>query len=474
MGRISVAELIELVLDPDSFQSWDEPIDSSGLDETYQSELKTAAERSGIDESIITGQALVKGRPVAVIINEFSFLAGSIGQAAANRIVKAIRRATAEELPLLATTASGGTRMQEGTPAFVKMVDISRAVMNHRAHGLPYLVYLRHPTTGGVFASWGSLGHITVAEPGALVGFLGPKVYEVLNGDPFPSGVQVSDNLVRRGIIDAVVLPEELPLVVDRTLSILVDPASPSTRERRAPATEPRRSVWESVTLTRRPDRPGVRELLRYGSDVTVRLQGTETGEHDSAMLVALARIDGEPCVVIGQDRSTQSRIKPMGPAALREAGRGMRLADELGLPLVSIIDTPGAELSREAEEGAIAGEIARCISGMSQLSVPSVSVLLGEGTGGGALALLPASVTLAAENSWLAPLPPEGASAIMHGDIDHAEKLAVSQRIGAFDLLAAGTVDRIITEYDDDTAESLARAISSEIGAQLRQFGGR
>ena len=137
-------------------------------------------------------------------MGEFGFLAGSIGRAAADRLVAAVERATAEGLPLLAAPVSGGTRMQEGTPAFVQMVRISAAVAAHKAAGLPYLVYLRHPTTGGVMASWGSLGHVTVAEPGALVGFLGPRVYEALYGKPFPEGVQTAENLYAHGIIDAV------------------------------------------------------------------------------------------------------------------------------------------------------------------------------------------------------------------------------------------------------------------------------
>ena len=186
------------------------------------------------DESILTGRARINGRAVAFIVNEFGFLAGSIGRAAAERIVAAIQRATDEGLPLLASSSSGGTRMQEGTPAFVKMIDISRAVMQHRQAGLPYLAYLRHPTTGGVFASWGSLAHVTVAEPGALVGFLGPKVYELLNGRPFPPGVQQSENLVAHGIIDGVLTAEELPLMVDKALTVLCDPPLKSQLERRA------------------------------------------------------------------------------------------------------------------------------------------------------------------------------------------------------------------------------------------------
>lgn len=474
MAHLTAQGLLDLVLDEGSFESWDEPVDHSGLDPAYRQELAAAAERSGTDESILTGRGLMRGRPVAVVVNEFRFLAGSIGRAAAIRIVSAVRRATAEGIPVLATTASGGTRMQEGTAAFVHMIDISRAIMDHRAAGLPYLIYLRHPTTGGVFASWGSLAHITIAEPGALIGFLGPKVYELLEGKPFPPGVQTAENLADRGIIDAVVLPDELPLLVDRALGLLVDPPTRQTRELRTSEVRRERTAWESIQITRSAQRAGVREVLRYGSDATVRLQGTEKGERDSAMIVALARLDGQPCVVIGQDRTTQTRFTPMGPAALREARRGMRLANELRLPLVSFIDTPGAELSPEAEQGAIAGEIARCISWMSTMKVPTVSVLLGQGCGGGALALLPADVVIAAENAWLSPLPPEGASAIVHGDLEHAEQMAEAQRVGAIDLFENGTVNHIVPEPPGDTPQAFARAIAAEIGAQLVELRAR
>jgi acetyl-CoA carboxylase carboxyl transferase subunit beta len=186
-------------------------------------------------------------------------------------------------------------------------------------------------------------------------------------------------------------------------------------------------------------------------------------------MLVALARLDGVPCVVVGQDRTRQSKATPMGPGALREARRAMRVANELDLPLVSFIDTPGADLSPEAEQGAIAGEIARCIGTMATMSVPTVSVLLGQGCGGGALALLPADVVIAAENAWLSPLPPEGASAIVHGDVDHAAEMAEQQRVGAVDLLEGGTVHHVVPEPDDDTPEAFANAIAAEVGERLR-----
>lgn len=472
-SRLSVSELIDIVLDAGTFESWDQPIDLSSHPDSYRRALEAAAERSGFDESVLTGRGLMHGRPVAIIANEFRFLGGSIGVASADRITAAVRRATAEGVPVLATTSSGGTRMQEGTPAFVRMVEISRAIMDHKAAGLPYLVHLRHPTTGGVFASWGSLGHITVAEPGALIGFLGPKVYELLTERPFPPGVQVAENLANKGIIDAVVSTEDLPDVVDRALSLLIDPATPGTLRRRDEVPTSTTSTWESILMTRNPHRPGVREVIRYGGSDTIRLQGTDEGEHDSAMLIALTRLDGQPCVVVGQDRRTQTPTSPMGPAALREARRGMKLANELGLPLVSFIDTPGADISPAAEEKSIAGEIARCISTMATMKVPTVSVLLGEGCGGGALALLPAHRVIAAEHSWLSPLPPEGASAIVHGDVDHAADMATSQKVSARELLAGGTIHRIVPENPgaEKDPEGFAKAIAAEVGAQLREL---
>ena len=447
--RLDARGLIGLVLDDGTFTGWDSPVDTSGLDPAYVEQLARARRRSGVDEAVVTGSGRIRGHDVAVIVGEFGFLGGSIGRATARRIVAAVTRATRERLPLLVATSSGGTRMQEGTPAFVEMVAISRAVVAHKSAGLPYLVHLRNPTTGGVFASWGSLGHVTVAEPGALVGFLGPRVYEALHGAAFPSGVQVAENLVDKGIVDAVVAPEDLAAVASRVLRLLTADRHPGSCTAPPPPPAPRRrtSTWESVLLTRRRDRPGVRDLLARGADDVLPLSGTGDGDRDAGLLLALTSFDGHACVLVGQDRRNQSSAHSMGPAALREARRGMRLAQELGLPLITVIDTPGADLSPRAEERALAGEIARCLADMSELTVPTVAVLLGQGCGGGALALLPARRVIAAEHAWLSPLPPEGASAIVYHDTDHAALLAERQRISAHDLLEDGIVHAVVPE---------------------------
>ncbi|MDN5743971.1 MAG: acetyl-CoA carboxylase carboxyltransferase subunit alpha/beta [Nocardioidaceae bacterium] len=497
-ARLTAHELIDTVVDEDTFLSWDGPLDLAGLDETYLDSLERAAERAGTDESVITGSARIHGHDVALIVGEFRFLGGSIGRAAAGRIVAAVRRATTQRLPLIAATASGGTRMQEGTPAFVTMIDISAAVVAHKAAGLPYLVYLRHPTTGGVFASWGSLGHMTIAEPEALIGFLGPVVYETVNGEPFPEGVQLAENLVEKGIVDAVVPTDQLAGIAARALTLLsatterhthpdardASPGSPAAEgedpvwhvtpftSRPEPTQEEIDELWSAITVTRRADRPGVRELLRYAADDVIPLNGTGYGESDKGVMLALASFGGRPCVLVGQDRRYQV-AESMGPAALREARRGMAMATELGLPLVTVIDTPGADLSPHAEEGALAGEIARSIADMTALTVPSVSVLLGEGTGGGALAMLPARRVIASSNAWLSPLPPEGASAILFKDTDHAPLLAARQRVGAVQMQQDGLVDVIVPEEPaaHEDPEGFAAAIGAAITEQINEL---
>ncbi|AKN16215.1 acetyl-coenzyme A carboxylase carboxyl transferase subunits beta/alpha [Mycobacterium haemophilum] len=469
MSRITTDQLRDAVLDAGSFVSWDREPLALPVTESYTRELTDARAASGLDESVLTGQGRVFGRQVAIVVCEFSFLGGSIGVAAAERITAAVQRATAERLPLLASPSSGGTRMQEGTVAFLQMVKIAAAVKLHKRAGLPYLVYLRNPTTGGVFASWGSLGHVTVAEPGALIGFLGPRVYELLYGEPFPAGIQTAENLQRHGVIDAVVALDGLRPTLDRALTVIADVPEPPPPPPR-PEPIPDVPAWDSVMASRRPDRPGVERVLRHGATDRVLLSGTSHGEAATTLL-ALARFAGQPAVVLGQQRGPGGLEKGrVGPASLREARRGMALAAELRLPLVLVIDTAGPALSAEAEQGGLAGQIAQCLAELVTLDTPTVSVLLGQGSGGPALAMVPADRVLAALHGWLAPLPPEGASAIVFRDTAHAAELAAAQGIRSADLLKSGIVDVIVPEHPDAADEPVAfsQRLSSAIAAEL------
>ncbi|GAA2752684.1 carboxyl transferase domain-containing protein [Kitasatospora cinereorecta] len=443
---MTARQLIDLLADPGSFTCWDEPLGPPPADPGYRAALERARERTGLDEAVTTGRALLAGHPVALVASEFGFLGGSIGVATAERITRAVERATAERLPLVALPVSGGTRMQEGAAAFLCMVRITAAVHAHRAAGLPYLTYLRNPTMGGVFASWGTLGHLVLAEPGARLGFLGPRVYEELRGEPLPPDVQRSETLLGRGLLDAVVPPERLREVLRGALAVLTArptaPAAPSAAAE--PAAEPAAAgdAWESVLRSRRPDRIGARELLRRTAEELVLLGG------DGALVHGLAVIGGQPVLVAGQQRrSPGGPARPFTAADLRAVRRWAQAAEELGLPLLTLVDTAGAELSVRAELDGIAVEIAHCLHTLVALRTPVVAVLLGQGSGGGALALLPADRVIAAEHAWLAPLPPEGASAIVHRDGTHAPALARTQGIRAHDLAAAGLIDHTVPE---------------------------
>ena len=430
-----VNKLLNVLLDPATFLSWDDG---------------SASEKDSASGNIqgvgLTGSGCVADHRVAIVASDFAVMGGSIGLVAGERLTRAVERATTQRLPLIAMPASGGTRMQEGTAAFLQMLRVSAAVTAHKAAGLPYLAYLRHPTTGGVLASWASLAHVTAAGAGALIGFLGPRVYEALAGTPFPAGIQTAEHLHARGLVDAVVPPEELAQYFGTMLEVLAptltgrdtgdaddaeaprgaasaserapsagpaQPAGPRSEARGFPRGEERRRV-ESVTRTRQPRRLRGADLLRATAD------NVATVREDGGLLLALARVGGTTVVCGAHDGDSA-----FGVRGLDLFLRGVRMAAELRAPVVTVIDTPGAELSVAAEEAGIAGKIAQCIAAMITLPVPTIAVLLGQGTGGGAMALLPADRVLAAEHAWLAPLAPEGASAIMYRDTAHAPEMA-------------------------------------------------
>ncbi len=469
------------------------------LSPAYGSERLTAAAESGSEESVLVGEFLLAHRRVAVLAWEFGYLGGSVGVHAASLIVSAIRRATAESLPLLTLTRSGGTRMQEGAPAFVQMVAIAAALADHGAAGLPHLVHLCGPTTGGVLATIGSAGDFTSAEPGAFVGFLGPRAVAAITGHELPAGVQSAQNLVDHAVIDAVLdwpalratwstllglwaqgvaargpAAEEggrgrsaSPTPPARTPAVATAPATaPPGRTPRAPAPptrmDPARqapaegqtsadrpadagALWAMVRDTRRADRPGPAAFVAAHMTDLVVLPGTTQAEGANGALVGVGRWGDAPVVVAATvDRTCGA---PIDVGALRTLRRGIGLAARWGLPIVTLVDTNGAELSVPAEEAGIAGQISRVMLDLVRAPVPTVALLLGEGTGGAALALLGTDRIVAASHAWVSPLAPEGAAAIRHAGSHDPAEIAWSQRIGVHALADVGFIDRIVTE---------------------------
>jgi acetyl-CoA carboxylase carboxyl transferase beta subunit len=507
----SARERLALVADKDSFEEWDAEVASDDplcFSDTkpYRERLAAAQAATGLSEAVLTGRATLEGRPFVLVAGEFGFLGGSIGVATAERVARAFERALAERLPLVALPASGGSRMQEGTLAVVGMAKLADAAGRLRAAGLPYVVCLTNPTMGGVLASWGSLGTVTFALPGAVTGFAGPRVVELLTGRALSPRVQRSETLLAHGLVDDVVPASSLRAAVGRVLSVAVghegkgapfavrslptapvpalgsaNPADPapldahqSTLAPADSASADRRDAWASLQHGRDRRRPGAGALLdACATDVTV-LRGARDGHPDDpACFCALARVAGLPAVVVAQRRRGDGTPAMMNPSGYRKARRAMALAAELGLPLVTIVDTPGAELSEDAERGGLAGEIAGCLAAMAALPVPTVAILLGEGGSGGALALLNADRVLVAEHASLGVIAPEGASAILYRDVDHAAELAATQGGASWQLLVAGIADALVPEPRPahEEPEAFVERVGAALSAALAQI---
>jgi acetyl-CoA carboxylase carboxyl transferase subunit beta len=467
---MSALDRIALVADPGTFVPWD--IATATADRlsfidtiSYSERLRRARDQIAGTEAVCTGRAQIGGRGIAVIASEFGFIGGSIGLAAAERVVRAFDRAIAEQLPVVALVASAGMRMQEGPLGFYQMAAITDAVREARHAGLPYFVYLMHPTTGGVLASYASLGHVTWAEPGALIALTGSRASgATCSGDN--AAVQMAEARVTQGKIDGVVAPDYLRAAIlnllrnldvqraprigprdrlDRLTAALVQ-RTLHARRPRAPAIAS--SGWDAVVRTRAEGRPSALDLiLRCTRDITWLHGDGEGGGDDPALLLAVARISDVSVVLVGQDRSATGRAPRATAIAMRKARRGMRLAAELRLPLVAVVDTagPAAGPGHDAED--VAGEVARALLDMTVLPSATLGVLLGEGAGGAAIALSATDRVICAEDAWLAPIVPEQASAILFGDGDHAQAMADAQQIDGDHLLRLGIVDTVVRE---------------------------
>lgn len=497
MARLSARNALLAVADRDSFQPWGFGDAHHLVDSPeYQREREHALAASGCDESVLTGSIRIGGIPVAAIAWEFGFLGGSVGVTTAAHIVAAIRRATTNRLPLVVLPRSGGTRMQEGAPAFIQMVAITGAIAEHRAAGLPYLVHLCGPTTGGVLATLGSAGDLTSAEPGAMVGFLGPRAFAAITGQEFPPGIQTAENLRDRGIVDAVLDWDELASGWRTLLRIWSDRVNASGVGGRVPEPDPdpgtgrdpsialsdQRSVrsgggapgvvagapqsptelWHYVAASRAQDRIDAGQFIAAHVTDVVVLPGTAAGETADGALVVLGRLAGMPIVIAAtEDRWTG---RPLTVGGLRTIRRGIDLAQRWGLPLLTIVDTLGAQLSVEGEQSGIAGEISRVMLALVSSRGATASLLLGAGTGGAALALLATDRIIAGSHTWVSPLAPEGAAAIRHGGTHDPATIAWQQRIGAHALAELGFVDVIVRESEPDWVSTAAHEVVAQL----------
>ena len=424
----------------------------------YAARLLRSQQQTGLHDAILVGRCRIGNTETVLAVLDFRFMGGSMGSVVGESITVAFEYARKHHLPVVSVVNSGGARMQEGIISLMQMPKTAAAVQHFHESGLLYVSILASPTTGGVFASFASLGDVMIAEPKAIIGFAGPRVAEQATGRKLATGSHRAETLLIAGQLDAIVARQDLPQVVSSLLKATV--AQPKQRHAHSRHTStltladaPGNAAWESVQLARHPQRPTAQEYISYLSPNFFELQGDRCYGNDPTVVTGLGEIDGHPVLFVGQERrhvvehseeEMQTRPRPEG---YRKAIRMMNLAAQLHCPLVTFVDTTGADPGDESEQHGIAWSLAHCLSTMSSLPVPIVTVIIGEGASGGAVALAVADYVLMLQNAIYEVIAPEGAATILYRDAQKARQVAEQLKLTAFDCLKLGIIDGIIPE---------------------------
>jgi acetyl-CoA carboxylase carboxyl transferase subunit beta len=462
--RLSARERVAFLLDAGSFEERDAqltPGDPLGFVDSkpYSARIAENREKSGAAEAAIYGTGTIGGHPVVMCALDFTFLGGSMGSVVGEKVTRAIELGAKTKTPVIVCSSSGGARMQEGTLSLMQMAKTSAALALLAEAGVPYFALLADPTYGGVSASFATLGDLIICEPKVKVGFAGPQVIEQTIRQKLPEGFQTAEFLMEKGQIDLIVARAELPNTFKKLLafhdrrSAGTKPASQAAPAAASAAAPAARSAWESVQLARHQDRPNFREYVDLIFDGFTELHGDRSFRDDPAIVGGLATLDGRAVMVIGHQkgRGTKEAIeRNFGmphPEGYRKALRLMQYAGRMGLPLLTLIDTPGAYPGIQAEERNQSEAIARNLLVMSRLPVPIVCTIIGEGGSGGALALGVGDRVLMLENAIYSVISPEGCATILFKDAASAPRAADASRLTASELLRLGVADELVAE---------------------------
>ena len=529
--RIPAYKRIESIADQDTFEEWDcdmntengpvNPLEFRG----YPEKVEKLREQTGLNEAVVTGKAKINGNPAVLGVCDGRFMMASMGWAVGEKITRAVERATEEKLPVILFTCSGGARMQEGIVSLMQMAKTSAALKKHSDAGLLYITVLTDPTTGGVTASFAMLGDIILAEPGALIGFAGPRVIEQTIGQKLPEGFQRAEFLLEHGFVDQIVKRNEMKEVLGKLIElhqkpgdaelntkeniveeaksvnlsfekeqetgskIQIDSKLKVKNENRAENekmnaglkgqtvfTGTKKSAWERVTQSRRKDRPTGQDYIDILFDDFVELHGDRYYKDDRAVIGGIAYFQGKPVTVIAQakGKTTKENLERNfampSPEGYRKALRLMKQAEKFGRPVICFVDTPGAFCGMEAEERGQGEAIAHNLYEMSGLKVPVLSVVIGEGGSGGALALAVADEVWMLENSIYSVLSPEGFASILWKDSKRANEAAEVMKLTAEDLKQLGIIEQVIAEPEEFNEETLP-AVAEKLNRQIQGF---
>ena len=495
--RVHAYRRIEMIADEGSFEEWDKemdfvnPLDFKG----YEDKINHLKERTKLNEAVVTGKVMINGNPAVVGVCDGRFMMASMGWIVGEKITRAVERATEEKLPVIIFTCSGGARMQEGIVSLMQMAKTSAALKKHSDAGQLYVSVLTDPTTGGVTASFAMLGDIILAEPKALIGFAGPRVIEQTIGQKLPKGFQRSEFLLDHGFVDRIVEREELKDVLTQILEMhhsadaaevkeaLKDAAKKSADEKAETVKEQIKDsldAWERVQISRKKDRPVGTDYIDALFTDFMEFHGDRYFKDDHAIVGGIAYFRGIPVTVIAQAKGKTTKenldrnFSMPSPDGYRKALRLMKQAEKFGRPVICFVDTPGAFCGLEAEERGQGEAIARNLFELSGLKVPVLSVVIGEGGSGGALAMAVADEVWMLENAIYSVLSPEGFASILWKDSKRASEAAEVMKLTAGDLKRLGIIEQVIPEpeeFTDENMEGVCEDLDGRIAAFLESY---
>ena len=478
--RVRTKNRIRMVADKDTFEPWFEELESKNpLDfPGYPEKIKAAQEKTGLHEAVTVGKCRIYGLETVIGVCDARFMMSSMGHVVGEKIALAVERATELSLPVILFCCSGGARMQEGIVSLMQMAKTAAALKKHSEAGLLYVPVLTDPTTGGVTASFAMLGDIILAEPGALIGFAGPRVIEQTIGEKLPEGFQRAQFQLEHGFVDAIVERKDLKMTLYRILKMHqktegyanFDPLRSDdcyepteVMKERATKAQPL-SAWEKVRAARRADRLASVDYIDNIFDDFMEFHGDRQFADDPAIVGGVAYLDGQPVTVIGihkgkdlKDCMRHNYGMP-SPEGYRKALRLMKQAEKFHRPVLCLVDTPGAYCGIGAEERGQGEAIAKNLFEMADLKVPVLSIVIGEGGSGGALALAAGNEVWMLENSVYSILSPEGFASILWKDASKAEKAAQVMKLTAQDLKELGIIEQILPEFSIVSGDNMNR----------------
>ena len=488
--RVRTNNRIKMVADRGSFEQWFEDlVESNPLKfEGYEEKLETTREKTGLTEAVTVGKCKIYGEEAVIGVCDSRFLMGSMGHVVGERITAAVERATELKLPVFIFCCSGGARMQEGIISLMQMAKTTAAIKKHSDAGLFYCTIMTDPTTGGVTASFATVGDVVMAEPGALIGFAGPRVIKQTIGQDLPEGFQRAEFQVEKGFADGIVKREDLRktiyylIVANRPKEEVFRVRRQSEEDKRFMYTEILKELtwksraltaWEKVKAVRQAIRPSAKDYMDNIFDFFVEAKGDRAFGDDQAIMGGIAMLNGQPITVIADMKGNtieECRKRNFGmplPEGYRKALRLMKQAEKFGRPIVSFVNTAGAYCGIEAEERGQGEAIARNLLEMSALKVPVLCIVIGEGGSGGALATAVGNEVWMMENATYSILSPEGFASILWKDASAAPKASEVMNITAQDLKRLGVVEKIIPEFggaNPNTAEAIGEYMRDEI----------